>query len=121
MTTWISLVSLSLVLTKIFDAYSTWVAIQPSSETNPLGRMLIPIIGFKAMIVLVSAVSLILIGLCHYFTITFDNFLYSFAYILIGLFVALVQFDVARFNLTGRSLGFIRFVTKFYRLFTTRL
>ena len=109
-------VSLALVATKFFDCWSTVVHMQgPSDESNPLARAAMvrfgPRVTVWAVFALVVAIVAV-VGGSAYRTAT-DLLVHPnppvlkslgvYAYLVLGMFISLVQAAVGQSNRTGRS------------------
>ena len=90
------------IATKVADVVSTWRHVGVRGETNPLAAALFRRFGLAWGIVIVSAVYLG-IALTQYLCVWWIRWVpLIWANTLLGFAIAWVQWDVARFNSTGR-------------------
>lgn len=101
-----------LVLTKLADVISTLKHIrQAGHESNPLARKMMLRLGTRQAIWLIFLVALVIIAIAGIAALSF-GVVFQVAFILLGLFVAVVQFAVAAANWTGRDNPVTRQVRK---------
>ncbi len=97
---WLSFVAL--LATKVADVVSTWRHVGVRGECNPLAAVLFRRVGLAWGIVIVSAVY-VGIALAQYLCVWAIGWVpLLWASTLLGFAIAWVQWDVARFNSTGR-------------------
>jgi len=103
------LTSLLIVVTKFFDCYTTYERIIRKNEginleSNPIVRMLMyKLNSGTAVIIFVFFVTLFIVSFVTYMIYRVYPYLYmKVAYIVIGLFVAIVQAAVVRTNISSK-------------------
>jgi hypothetical protein len=109
---WLSLVAL--LATKTADVVSTWCHVGVEGETNPLVRPLFRRLGLRRGIVAVCAVYVVL-AVGQYllvWQVGWPLLLWSNG--VLGFVIAWIQWDVARFNSTGRHSAVTRFALRVY-------
>jgi hypothetical protein len=98
---WLSLVAL--LATKAFDVRSTWCHIGAQAETNPIARSLFSRLGLGRGMAVVCTAYLLLAGSQYLLVWRIGSSALTWANSGLGFFIALVQWQVARFNSTGRA------------------
>ena len=92
-----------LVITKFMDAYTTMHRIQGiSHETNPVARKLMGRLGVKPAIWAIFGLAVVIIGLAGWLVLNLGVF-FQAVFIIVGLFVVVVQASAAQANWTGRQ------------------
>ncbi len=110
----ISFVIFLLILTKLLDVLSTLRRIRyASNETNPFARKLMYRWGPKATVWFVFVLAVIIIGVAGYLAYLMGP-IFQIAFILVGIFISLVQFAVAAANWSGKDNLITRQVRKVY-------
>ena len=72
-------------------------------EQNPLMRRLMVRFGAHAVIWVVFVVAVAIVILAHWLVLNvYESFIMQIGYVIVGLFVSLVQLAVWRTNMTGR-------------------
>lgn len=94
-----------MILSKFLDCYSTQLRLKHiGDEKNPLGRSFMKINGPTTGIWLVFLISLAIIGLSTYLLLRYyNNWYYKVIFILVGVFITLIQLLVAHHNITGKN------------------
>lgn len=93
---WISLISL--LGTKSYDVYSTIRFVRPQSESNPIARKLFKRFGFGGGLLAVALVWILVVSAAYVPAFKIENTFYKCATALLGFVVAIVQFQVAQYN-----------------------
>jgi|GEM_PF-733738 len=92
-----------LVITKFMDTYTTMRRIQGiSHETNPVARKLMGRLGVKPAIWAIFGLALVIIGLAGWLALHLGA-IFQAVFIIVGLFVVVVQASAAQANWTGRQ------------------
>ena len=90
-----------LIITKLMDVLSTLRLLRdPMMETNPIARKLMHRLGMKGTVWLIFIVAIILIVTSGVISL-YAGVVYQSAFILLGLFISVIQFAVAYTNWTG--------------------
>ena len=100
---WISFALL--LITKAAYVWSTLRFVLPVAETNPFASKLFHRFGFKCGLATVSAIFLISASTQYILVWLFCTPLVRVANIALGGIIAWIQWDVARFNKTGKHSG----------------
>ena len=102
------IVSAAIIITKFFDCITTQQKIRGiGMEMNPIARALMYRIGVKGTIWFAFVVSVVVSVLSQlYVQVWTQNYLWDVAYIIMGLFTAVIQGATALNNYRGR-LNFI--------------
>lgn len=111
-TTLLSLSLLALTVTKAADFITTIRNVGPQAETNPLARMAFRHWGFRGGLVAVGLLWVLIVVLVYGLAFHGGLFL-QVATAVTGFLVSWAQWDVARFNHTGRN---SRFTNMMFRL-----
>ncbi len=119
--TFILVTAVLIVVSKFFDCYTTVVAakmgINENGERNPLARFLMKKFGFRTTIWSVFAYAVIFSVLIAFIAFVVNNIYFSLGFIILGLILSLMQFDVARSNYFGRQTFFTRLLPRIYNKF----
>ncbi len=102
------LVGVLLLATKALDVHSTWQHVGVEGELNPLARRWFRRFGLARGLCLVCAVYLLVLAIEFALVWWLDHSLLTWGTVLLGLFIAWAQWDVARFNCTRRHSWFTR-------------
>ena len=109
-----------LIVSKFLDCYTTDVGMggskeNISNERNPIGRFLMKMLGVRGAIWGVFAFTVIISVWIAYECITEKHALYTVGFIVLGVVISMMQFDVARCNMNGKRTFFTRGLEKVYR------
>ena len=92
-----------LVITKFMDTYTTMRRIQGiSHETNPVARKLMGRLGVKPAIWAIFGLAMVIISLAGWLALNLGA-IFQVVFIVVGLFVVVVQAAAAQANWTGRQ------------------
>ncbi len=106
-----------LIITKLYDCLSTLARIKGvTHESNPFARRLMLRYGIKTTVWLVFVVTIVAVVLSHAFVWWKDSALYQSLYIGIGMFISLVQFAVARANMSDSDNAITRLVRVYLKI-----
>lgn len=106
-----------LIITKLYDCLSTLARIKrPTHESNPLARRMMLRYGTKTTVWLMFVVTVVAVVLSHAFVWWKDSAIYQGLYICIGLFISLIQFAVARANISGSDNAITRLVRVYLKI-----
>ena len=109
--------SVLLIITKLYDCISTVLRINGlMHESNPFARRLMLRYGVKTTVWLVFVVTTVIVLFSHGFVWWKQSALYYGLYIGIGLVISLVQFAVARANMSGSDNAITRLVRIYLRV-----
>ena len=109
--------SVLLIITKLYDCLSTLARIKwPMQESNPFARRLMMRYGIKSTVWLVFGVTVVAVVLSHAFVWWRDSAIYQGLYIGIGMVISLVQFAVARANISGSDNAITRLVRVYLKI-----
>jgi hypothetical protein len=110
----ILLVSLGLLLlTKLADVWTTVHHVGRYGESNPLARRLFDRFGFAGSLAVVMLVWAVIVGIVYASAWSAPAW-FQVATAVIGFVVSWVQWDVARFNATGRPSRITRLAARAY-------
>jgi hypothetical protein len=103
-------VSCLIILSKFFDCYTTACQIrQIHQERNPIAQKIMQKIGIQSTIWLIFIVTILIVATSHILLLyCYSSIILKLFYVLLGLFIATVQFSVAYTNSTKR----LNFITK---------
>lgn len=123
-TGWVIFVIVLLIVTKLFDAYSTLKRIKTiRSETNPMARRMMARTGTRQAVWLIFFFSLIIIILAGATALT-GNFTLQWFFIILGILLSIIQAAVAQSNWMGKdniiTAQIRRLYTGFQRLLSKR-
>ncbi len=110
------IVMVLLILTKLYDCLTTIKGIERKGcncESNPFARILMDKIGIKATVWLIFLL-VVLIAVFAEAISLFIGKVALFLYIIVGLFVSIVQYGVAHKNLTEKENLISKMVFKLY-------
>ena len=105
---------LALLCTKALDAYSTYRFIGVSKECNPLAKWLFERFGLVGGISIVCIIYLVILFAEIRAVIDHGSPLLTYGTVVIGLMIAYVQYDVARFNSTFQHSTITRALLRFF-------
>lgn len=114
--TLIIITSVLLIVSKFFDCFTTTIGFKKhgNGEKNPVALFIMRKIGIGATIWTIFTFTVALAVLFAYSTIKEDNTLYSSAFIILGIIISLIQFDVARHNYAGNKSFITRIIENIY-------
>jgi len=123
-TGWVIFVIVLLIVTKLFDAYSTLKRIKTiRSETNPLARRMMTRTGTRQAVWLIFFFSLIIIILAGATALS-GNLTLQWFFIILGILLSIIQAAVAQSNWMGKdniiTAQIRRLYTGFQRLLSKR-
>jgi len=114
MKTQVIITTFLLITTKLADVVSTLRIIRKSrQETNPIGQRMMYYWGVQKSAWAVFGIALIII-IAAGTAALFGPLAYQVAFVVLGIFISIVQAGVALCNWTGRENRVSRFVLKFY-------
>jgi len=104
--------TICLTLTKLADVLSTLKHIRGAQhESNRLARQIMQRIGIAPTVWLIFGIALGIIMLSTFMALQ-SHWLVQLAFVLVGLFVSLVQGAVAHYNMTQRENQIIRLIRR---------
>lgn len=114
MTTVVFIVIGFLIITKLLDVLSTLRLLRdPMMETNPIARRLMLRFGMKGTVWLIFIVAIILVATSGVIAL-YEGVVYQVAFILVGIFISVIQFAVAYTNWTGADTFITRTIRKLH-------
>lgn len=114
MTTVVFIVIGFLIITKLLDVLSTLQLLRdPMMETNPIARRLMLRFGMKGTVWLIFIVAIILVATSGVIAL-YEGVVYQVAFILVGIFISVIQFAVAYTNWTGADTFITRTIRKLH-------
>ena len=114
MTIPVLIVIILLVISKLVDVLSTLARIRSVNvESNPIARGLMKKIGIKKSVWLIFLISLTIILITGSVALSF-GIIYQVFFVLLGLFISVVQFSVAHSNLSGKGNLITRYLLQFH-------
>ena len=106
-----------LILSKLLDCISTSKNINDyNEETNPLTKTIMRLLGINKSIYFVFIIALLIILICGIFSYNTNIILYKLCFILLGIFISIIQFSVSYANFKGRNNIIINNIYKFHIL-----
>jgi hypothetical protein len=106
--------TVALIWTKALDVVSTWRFICAHGESNPIARWLFEKAGLAGGIAIVCALYLLLLAAQLGAVVWINSPWLTHGTVLVGLFVAFIQYDVARFNRSRRHSAMTNFLLRFF-------
>lgn len=110
------IVMVFLILTKLYDCLTTIKGIERmgcNCESNPFARYLMNIVGMRTTVWLIFLL-VVLIAVFAEAISLFIGKVALFLYIILGIFVSIVQYGVAHKNSTGKDNSISKMVYKIY-------
>ena len=104
----------ALLWTKALDVISTWRFIGVRGESNPIARWLFEKAGLAGGMSIVCALYILILSTQLGAVLWFNSPRLTFGTVLVGLLVAFIQYDVARFNRTRRHSAMTNFLLRFF-------
>ncbi len=97
-------VSFLIIISKFLDCYTTSIQIRSiAQKKNPIAVKIMQKLGIQSTIWLIFILSILIVLISQSLLIFyFDSTIYKITYILLGLFISLVQFAVSHTNSTKR-------------------
>lgn len=111
-----------LIVSKFFDCFTTVIVARKfhdkaGLERNPIGRFLMKKLGFQTAIWGVFALVVIFVSLLAYYIYLEDNSYTVTGFTILGFFISIAHFDVARANYYQTRSFFTRFLSVVYSKF----
>jgi energy-converting hydrogenase Eha subunit E len=99
------IVSFLIIISKFLDCYTTSTRITSlSEEQNPIARKIMKRLGTRLAIWMIFGISIVIVGFSLWVLFVFYNTtLHKILFVLVGAFVALIQFAVSHTNYTRRT------------------
>lgn len=93
-----------IVFSKILDGHSTAQLIQSNSqEKNVYARKLMDKIGVHGTIYLFVGITIVITAICLFYVLhLFPAPIFQWSFVILGLFISVIQFAVTRANYMGR-------------------
>ena len=112
------IVSILLIISKFLDCISTSKKIKTfQQETNSLARKFMKLFGIKTTVWIIFVIVTLIVLLVALYTYNTYNSSYKIVYIILGIFISIIQFSVVHTNYTGNK----NFVTKIiYSLYSRK-
>lgn len=111
----------ALLVTKALDVHSTWHHVGVEGELNPIVRRWFRRFGLVRGLSLACVVYVVVLAVELGFVWWLDNPVLTWGTVVLGAFVSLAQWDVARFNRTRIHSWFTRFTMRFYLAWNGRI
>lgn len=112
MTTIVYIISAFIIISKFLDCYTTSSQITAiTQEKNPIASKIMERIGIQTTIWGFFGLSALIVSISVWSIFRFyDTLLYKSLYVILGLFISLIQFAVAHTNQTKRLNRITRFL-----------
>lgn len=110
----LGLTAAALLFTKALDVHSTWRHVGVAGELNPIVRGWLRRFGLGFGLALACAVYVVVLAIEIALVWWLDQTLLTLGTVIIGLFIAWAQWDVARFNRSRRHSWFTRITLRVY-------
>lgn len=115
--TLLALTVIALLWTKALDVLSTWRFVGLHGESNPIARWLFEKTGLAGGLAIVCALYILILGLQITAVVWINDPWTTYGTVVLGAFIAFIQYDVARFNRTRRQSIFTGFFLQIFRRF----